>query len=83
MLDRESKRISEMTTHYPHWLLGSERVQEVVPVEGEPGVCEYRTWQTLAGVAAYYLLLTARDELSESQARCAHGLKTFIEDGKQ
>ena len=58
MLDRESKRIAEGTTTYPSWLLGSERVQEVVPVEGHPGACEYRTYQAIEGVAAYYLLLT-------------------------
>jgi len=83
MLDREKKIIAELTTGYPPWLLGSERVQEVVPVEGQPGYCEYRTYHTIEGIGAYYLLLTAKEELREIQQRCADDLKAFIENGKR
>lgn len=79
LLDRESKRLAVLTTSYSPWLLASERVQEVVPVEGHPGYCEYRTWWTLEGVAAYYLLLNAKDEFNESQKRSAADLKDFLE----
>ena len=44
VLDRERKMIAERTTGYPSWLLSSERVQEVVPIEGSKDICEYRTW---------------------------------------
>ena len=81
LLDRESTRVAYLTTLYPQWLLGSERVQEVFPVEGHPGICEYRTYQTLEGIAAYYFMFTASDELTETQRRCAEDLKTFIESG--
>ncbi len=83
MLDRENRKIAEMSTTYPKWLLSSERVQEVLPIEGQPGFCEYRTYQTLEGIGAYYLLLTARDDLYDSQQRCATELKAFVEQGKR
>jgi len=73
--------IAERTTPYPRWLLASERVQDVVPVEWKKNVCEYRTWQTLEGVA-YFLLLTAKDDLEENQKRSAEDLKVFVETGK-
>ena len=82
MLDRECKKVAEMTTTYPSWLLASERVQEVLPVAAQPGVCEYRTWYTLEGVGAYYILLTAQEELHGTQTRCADALKAFVENGK-
>jgi hypothetical protein len=82
LLDRESKRLAVVTTSYPPWLLASERVQEVVPVEGQPGYCEYRTWWTLEGVAAYYLLLNAKEEFDESQRHSAIDLKYFLERGR-
>jgi hypothetical protein len=59
--------------------LGSERVQEIVPVEGENGVCEYRTYHTVEGLAAYYLLLAGTEELVETQRKSADELKTFME----
>lgn len=83
LLDRESKRIAEYSTSYPHWLLGSERVQEVVPVEGHPGYSEYRTYYTVEGIAAYYLLLNAKEELIETQKRCTVDVKNFLEEGKR
>jgi hypothetical protein len=79
MLDRESCMIAERTTPYPGWLLTTERAQQVVPVEGQKGICEYRTWQTMEGVAAYFFLLVAKDDLLDTQKRCADGLKDFIE----
>jgi hypothetical protein len=79
LLDRESKRLAVLTTSYSPWLLASERVQEVVPVEGYPGYCEYRSWWTLEGVAAYYLLLNVEDEFKETQKRSAADLKDFLE----
>jgi hypothetical protein len=79
LLDRESKRLAVLTTSYAPWALASERVQEVVPVEGRPGYCEYRSWWTLEGVAAYYLLLAAKDEFCESQQRSAADLQEFME----
>ncbi len=79
MLDRERRTIAEATTHYPKWLLSSERVQEVFPIEGQPGFCDYRTYHTLEGIASYYLMLASRHELAETQRRCASDLKAFIE----
>jgi hypothetical protein len=58
-------------------------VQEVVPVEGRPGYCEYRSWHTLEGIASYYLLLTAKEELCESQKQMAADLRDFLECGKR
>ena len=78
-LDRESKRLAVLTTSYAPWLLASERVQEVVPVEGQPGFCEYRSWWTVEGVAAYYLLLAVKEEFAESQKRSATDLRDFVE----
>jgi hypothetical protein len=74
--------LAEKTTSYPTWLLGSERVQEVVGVEGHPRLCEYRTWHTLEGLAAYALLLTAQDELEETQRTIADGLKSYMEKSR-
>lgn len=82
LLDRESKRLAVLTTSYPPWLLASERVQEVVPVESHPGHCEYRSWWTLEGVAAYYLVLAAKEEFSETQKRSAADLRDFLERAK-
>jgi hypothetical protein len=64
---------------YPKWLLGSERVQEVVPIEGRKGWSEYRTYHTVEGVAAYYLLVTATEELDDGQRRTADELKNLLE----
>jgi hypothetical protein len=44
MLDEEEKKFAEISTSYPPWLLTVERVQEVVPVEGQIRMCEYRSW---------------------------------------
>lgn len=82
VLDREKRMIAERTISYPAWLLGSERVQEVVPVQGHPRLSEYRTWHTLEGLAAYALLLTAQDELAETQRKIADGLKGFMEKSR-
>jgi len=57
-LDRKNKKVAEMSTTYPSWLLSSERVQEVVPIQGHSNICEYRTYQTLTGIASYYLAWT-------------------------
>jgi hypothetical protein len=79
LLDRESKRLAVLTTSYAPWLLASERVQEVVPLESHPGFCEYRSWWTVEGVAAYYLLLAAKEEFCDSQKRSATDFKDFLE----
>lgn len=67
------------TTTYPDWLLNSEIVQEVVPIKGKTNVCEYRTWSTLRGIAAYYPLLTAKDEIEDVARDAALELKAFVE----
>jgi len=53
-------------------------VQEVVPVQGLNGVCEYRTYHTIEGLAAYYLLMAGTEELVDTQQRSVDELKTFI-----
>jgi len=63
--------------------LGGETVQEVVPVGGQKGACEYRTYHTVEGLAAYYLLMAATEELAETQQKSADELKTFIERQKR
>lgn len=78
-LDHETKMVAECATQYPRWLLNVERVQQVLPVEGRKGICEYRTWATYQGIAAYYLLFTAKQELEVSQRHFADELKTFVE----
>lgn len=82
LLDRENKKIVVKSTGYPDWLLTSERVQEVIPVAGRSGICEYKTWQTLKGVAAYYPLLTAGEELDDLVRDAASELKEFVERKK-
>lgn len=83
LLDRESRRLAEASTdsHFPNWLLSSERVQEVVPIEDQPGFCEYRTYQTIQGLGAYYLLLAHLEELEDCQQKCATELKAYVEQG--
>ncbi len=83
LLDRESKKIAERTTGYPSWLLGSERVQEVIPVEGKPGTCQYRTYHTVEGVAAYYILLTSQEDLTDSLRCSADNRKLYVESRKR
>ena len=82
VLDKDKRMIAERSTSYPPWLLGSERVQEVVPVDGHPRLCEYRTWHTLEGIAAYALALTARDDISETQRTIADSLKAHMEKSR-
>ena len=79
LLDRESKRVALLTTTYAPWLLASERVQEVLPVEGQPGYCEYRTWWTNEGIASYYLLLVTKDDFEDTLTRSATDLRDFME----
>ena len=83
LLDHAHKKIAAKTTRYPGWLLSSEKVQEVVPIKGKTNVCEYRTWQTLEGVGAYYPLLTAKEELEDAVSDAAMDLKLFIEAQKR
>jgi len=78
-LDSETKTIAECATQYPRWLLKSERVLQVLPVEGHKGICEFRSWATYEGIAAYFLLLTAKEELDVSQRQFADELRTFVE----
>lgn len=74
--------IAERSSSYPAWVLGSERVQEVVPVQGHPRLCEYRTWHTIEGIAAYALVLTAQEELAETQRTIADGLKGYMDKSR-
>ncbi|KAB8302820.1 hypothetical protein EYC80_006164 [Monilinia laxa] len=79
LLDPAHKKMAAKTIGYPDWLLGSERVQQVVSIKGRSNICEYRTWITLEGLAAYYPLLTAKDELQDVAKDAAMELKIFIE----
>ncbi|KAL5320847.1 hypothetical protein ACEPPN_011657 [Leptodophora sp. 'Broadleaf-Isolate-01'] len=81
VLDRKNRLVSEESILYPNWLLTSERVQEVVPLDGELGFCEYRTQHNLYGLASYYLLLTSKEDLVELQEQYASDLK-FLVEGK-
>ncbi|CAL3962083.1 unnamed protein product [Diplocarpon coronariae] len=80
MLDRKRRVVSEVSTIYPKWLLASERVQEVLPIEGSPGYCEYRTYHTYEGFASYYLLLATREDMSEHERQCARDLDAFFQE---
>ncbi|PQE20776.1 hypothetical protein CJF30_00002080 [Rutstroemia sp. NJR-2017a BBW] len=82
LLDRKNRKIAAKSTSYPDWLLSTERVQEVLPVVGRSGICEYRTWQTLQGVAAYYPLLTASEDLDDLVRDAARELKEFVDRRK-
>ncbi|APA07037.1 predicted protein [Sclerotinia sclerotiorum 1980 UF-70] len=82
LLDPVHKKMAAKTTQYPDWLLGTERVQEVVPIKGKKNICEYRNWITLQGFAAYYPLLTAKEELEDVARDAATELKTFVETRK-
>ncbi|PBP25767.1 hypothetical protein BUE80_DR003302 [Diplocarpon rosae] len=62
------------------WLLASERVQEVLPIESSPGYCEYRTYHTYEGFASYYLLLATREDMIETERQCASDLDAFIQE---
>ncbi|KAG4442300.1 hypothetical protein IFR05_002224 [Cadophora sp. M221] len=81
ILDRKNRLVAEESILYPNWLLRSERVQEVVPIDGEPGFCEYRTQHNLYGLASYYLLLTSKEDLVDLQNQYAGDLK-FLVEGK-
>ncbi|KAF7867392.1 hypothetical protein EAF04_005475 [Stromatinia cepivora] len=83
LLDPAHKKMAAKSTQYPDWLLGTERVQEVVPIKGKTNVCEYRTWITLQGLAAYYPLLTAKEELEDVARDAATELKMFVETRKR
>jgi len=78
-LDRKNRLIAEESISYPNWLLKSGRIQEVVPLDGQPGFCEYRTQHNLFGIASYYLLLTSKEDLEEIQTQYASELKFFVE----
>lgn len=72
----------ERTTQYPRWLLATERVLQVLPVKGRKGLCEFRSQLTFEGIAAYFLLFTAKEELVDTQRRFAEELKTFVQRRK-
>lgn len=78
-MDRKNRLIAEESISYPNWLLKSGRIQEVVPLDGQPGFCEYRTQHNLFGIASYYLLLTSKEDLEEIQTQYASELKFFVE----
>lgn len=78
VLDRVQHRVSEITTKYHSWLLGAERVQEVTAVPGQPGFCDYRIYMTAQGVGAYYILLTAMEDLVEGHREYAESLRTYF-----
>ncbi|PBP24044.1 hypothetical protein BUE80_DR005189 [Diplocarpon rosae] len=80
MLDLKRRVVSEVSTMYPRWLLASERVQEVLPIESSPGYCEYRTYHTYEGFASYYLLLATREDMIETERQCASDLDAFIQE---
>jgi hypothetical protein len=82
VLDRKTRTIAGRSTGYPQWLLSTERVQQVVSIEGHEYLCEYRTWQTVQGIASYFLILFAKEELAESLRTNATNLKTFVEKEK-
>ncbi|KAK0119129.1 hypothetical protein ONS95_007991 [Cadophora gregata] len=79
ILDIKNRLITEESISYPAWLLKSERIQKVVPLDGEPVFCEYRTQHNLFGLASYYLLLTSRGDLEDLQTQYAGELKCYIE----
>ncbi|KAH7417260.1 hypothetical protein BKA64DRAFT_718056 [Cadophora sp. MPI-SDFR-AT-0126] len=79
ILDQQNRVIAEESISYPNWLLKSERIQEVVPLDDEPGFCEYRTQHNLFGLASYYLLLTSKEDLKEIQTHYAREVKFFVE----
>lgn len=83
LMDSAHKKMAAKTTTYPEWLLGSERVQEVVAVKGKPNICEYRTWITLQGFGAYYPLVIAKAELEDVARDAATELKMFVEGRKR
>lgn len=82
-LDHRTKTKVECTTEYPRWLFKSRRVLQVVPVEGHEKLCEFRASATHDGIAAYYLLFMAKEELVDTQRRFAEDLKDFVEARKQ
>lgn len=79
VLDQKKRIIAERTAGYPRWLLSTERVQQVLSIEGHRDLCEYRTWQSFEGIASYFLIFIAREELAESLRVTANGLKSFVE----
>lgn len=79
VLDWKKRLVAEESIAYPKWLLHSERAQEVIPLDDEPGFCEYRTQHNLFGLASYYLLLTSKEDLAEIQTQYAADLKFFVE----
>lgn len=82
ILDSEKRMITERSTGYPSWLLSSERVQEIVPIEGHKDLCEYRSWHTIQGICAYFLLLLVKEELDQAVRETAKNLKVFVEKRK-
>ena len=52
-------------------------MQEVVEV-GD-GKCEYRSWETMAGLGAWVLGLMMGGQLDEANRRCAGDLKGVVE----
>ncbi|KAG9240600.1 hypothetical protein BJ878DRAFT_578920 [Calycina marina] len=78
LLDREKNKMAFRTTMYPAWLLGSELVQEVIPLKDNSHFCEYRTWYTLEGVGASFLLSMAGAEFREAFKRSAANLPSHM-----
>ncbi|PSK42728.1 hypothetical protein B9Z65_5650 [Elsinoe australis] len=65
----------------PGVVLRAERVNEIVKTE-DPGRCEYKTWETFAGVAAYAVKWSTEGLLVERFEDWTRDLKAYCEKGE-
>jgi hypothetical protein len=77
--DRKEKMIVERSDDYMSFLLEIENVHQVLPMEGHQGICEYRSWTTYRGIAAYFLLYLAKEDFEVTQRGFAADVKRFVE----
>lgn len=72
-------RIAWRSTSYPKWSLHSERVHELVPVDG--GICtECTDWETFGGPLAHAVKLFVGGKLVKGFGDWSAGLKRFAEE---
>ncbi|KAL0482324.1 decapping and exoribonuclease protein [Acrasis kona] len=75
--DANLRRICWKGLGFPNWALRSERVQELIEVD--PGVYEYKNYETMEGFASYLTNFFVRSQLDEGFQRCTSDLKNYIE----
>ena len=77
LVDSTAHKLCWKGVDYPSWALRPERMQEIVDLGA--GICEYRSWETIAGPGAWMVALMTGGQLDDANRRCGEDLKRVVE----